>query len=445
MTQTQKRRGRNGVASLGVDGEYLRIRFPKEFSLKTWGRPQAYFYTGIIDGPKGRPFAEKLLKEIQDDMASEILDPTFEKYRNKVVNFKSFFLKIPGYTNPLQHLVGLLFKDDSLSAVYKEYLDYKKRCVEETTFLDSYGGKYKRAIDNCPQDLNKPNKIVNHIMDNHTPGSAKLILRVIHEMVKWAKDGNIIEQNIPNPYGNAAAAIKKRGERSKPQLVQDVEDDGPIKLSTVGIRSFTEEEAKEIIKAIDQWVFRNNSNKTPWDLIIRFLFWTGCRHGECAALWWNDISDDCSTIKFRFNYSERHKIRKGLKTEGHGADFRTFNCGPALQELLLSIRPEGEFNKKTYVFQNRMGLPVRFGNLQDIWRGKPSCQENYPGILPRLMKEEKVRKYLTPYSTRHTFINLMLSKGASIYEVAAMVGNSAVVIDEHYRTKTELTTVPVEV
>ena len=106
---------------------------------------------------------------------------------------------------------------------------------------------------------------------------------------------------------------------------------------------------------------------------------------------------------------------------------REFPCGPKLQALLLRIRPE-DFNAEDHVFQYQ-GKPVKMHSLGGLWRGRPMHRSP---VLGELIEEGKVRKYLKPYATRHTYINQQIRAGVKPKDLAERVGNSPGTLAQHY-------------
>lgn len=266
----------------------------------------------------------------------------------------------------------------------------------------SYQARYGRAFHSCPQNLNEGLKIQSYLMENHSSGEARRLISVIANMVEWAKLNQKLPANFLNVYKQYREEIKVVSRRESAQTIQELIHAGIIGEREPEFRAFTIEEANAIIQAFEERICLNNHTQSPWDLVIKFLFWTGCRPGECAALRWSQVAADCSKITFNASWSREGRFRKGLKTEGKGASSRSFPCGSKLQNFLLSIRPEN-YTPETYVFSNRAGKPIDFATFHMLWVGRNGNKHNYVGILPTLIKEGKVEQYLPPYATRHTY------------------------------------------
>lgn len=428
---TELKRARNGSVTVGVDHNMLRIQLPSEISQKFWGKPQKYLYLKLKDTPENRLLAELVSRDIQLDLADNYLDLTLQRYLQALEEYR------PKPTNQnstsFPDLLSSIFKKPTLSGLFTEYSYYKSKFLAETTMIFSYQARYGRAFHSCPQNLNEGLKIQSYLMENHSSGEARRLISVIANMVEWAKLNQKLPANFLNVYKQYREEIKVVSRRESAQTIQELIHAGIIGEREPEFRAFTIEEANAIIQAFEERICLNNHTQSPWDLVIKFLFWTGCRPGECAALRWSQVAADCSKITFNASWSREGRFRKGLKTEGKGASSRSFPCGSKLQNFLLSIRPEN-YTPETYVFSNRAGKPIDFATFHMLWVGRNGNKHNYVGILPTLIKEGKVEQYLPPYATRHTYINIQLDAGVRIADVAKLVGNSPATIHNHYES-----------
>ncbi len=67
------------------------------------------------------------------------------------------------------------------------------------------------------------------------------------------------------------------------------------------------------------------------------------------------------------------------------------------------------------------------------------------GVVTKLVKAGKIRQYLKPYATRHTWISLQLEAKVPIKNVAKLAGNSPDVILKYYESIHESVTLAPEV
>jgi integrase len=402
----KKTRARKGSITVGIDHGYLRIQFPRSVSRTLFAsKNQKYLSLGLLDTEKNREAAERVAKAIQEDIRIDNLDLTFQRYLEGVQLKKNQqFSEVSNLTFP------------KLLSLFNEYCDYLKPIYARTTYLKELRSRYLHIVEQCPQDLTKPLAIRKAVLVLCCNSIAKRTLSHLNKMIAWAKEHGKLPSDFPNPYGRYNTDVKKK----------KTHDELPIQvLNLEGYQhnsdytAFTREEAEAIIVAFE--------SITPkyWADVVKFLFWTGCRHGEAVALAWEDVAPDCSYIIFRNSFDIETRTLKSVKTEKD----RKFPCGSKLQNLLLSIRPEKR-KPSDWVFHNRDGAPVNFSLFRTVWSGSRS--KKVSSLIARLIEDRKVRQYLKPYATRHTFITLQLQSNVPIKNVANVTGNSPEVIIAHY-------------
>jgi integrase len=427
---TSKPRPRQEAAVIGVDRGVLRLQMPSHLSKQLWDKKQKYIYLGLPDTPENRLVAELVLRDIQLDIYAGCVDVTCERYVQTAEAHKpqpsKASLSFPS------NLVPAFLKRETVSSLFEKYCKYKQNLLAETTLKEDYR-RLRQDLAKCPQDLNDELSIQAYITANHSPYRAKRLLGTIERTIDWGKLNRVIPGSVVNVYKQYREEIPDISQREIAESIQALIQEGLIDDDASDFRAFTAEEANAIIEAFEELVCRNHYSGTPWDLVVKFLFWTGCRLGECAGLKWEQVSNDCSKITFKASYSHRSKVLRGLKTatKGKGAKSRLFPCGPKLRTLLLSIRPAA-YDASAYVFTNRAGRPVNFSTFHPYWVG--SKKDGIVGVLPTLIRAGKVHQYLTPYQTRHTYINIQLSAGLSPARVAKLVGNSSATIHQHYES-----------
>ena len=406
----------------------LRLQFPSNLSKTYWKKTQKYLYLGLVDTPKNREFAELLVCDLELDIGAGCLDQTGERYLQTVQAYKSDRSKQRG-TSPTKFLTTL-FKRETVSSLFDKYCEYRKASFAETTIKEEYG-RFRRHLSKCPQDLDDGLKIQSYIVAHHAPCRARRLIGVIANAVEWGKLNRLLPADFLNVYKQYRKDILEISQRETAQSIQALIHAGLMDTDDLEFRAFTPAEATAIIEAIQAVMCHNNRCGTPWDLVVEFLFRTGCRPGECAGLKWGAVSADCSKITFKSSYSYRSRVLKGVKTQGKGSASRTFPCGAKLQGLLLSIRP-ATYDFDAFVFANRKGEPINFSTFHPLWVG--SQKKGIVGVLPTLIKEGKVQQYLPPYRTRHTYINAQLRAGVSPAYVAKLVGNTPATIHQYYES-----------
>jgi integrase len=401
----QKNQQNRGVVSVSLDKGYLRLQFPTEVSQKVWGKRQKYLSLGLVDSPENRAKANELAAKAQLDILSNTLDDTLQKY--KPYNDLEEILPTPQKVFP------------SLRELYDKYCEDVKTGMHPLTFKRYYRYSHLRTIDLCGEfDIRDGLKIRDVINANRSKIVTRRTLDLLYNVFEWAIVNELISPDTPNPYRKLKQGVKGSCRQKKPKhlagLIEEPDDD---------YRGFEPEEVREIIEGFAERGYPRGRYYAP----IKFLFWTGCRQGECAGLRWKDVSEDCRQIIFRNSLERGTKQLKCLKTEKVGGKkvTRTFPCGEKLQQLLLSIRPE-DFKPDDFVFGGDKPLNmVAFGK---VWAG----YEGRQGVIEKLIKSKKVSQYLKMYATRHTFITYQLRNGMQPADVAKLVGNSPETIYTYY-------------
>lgn len=424
-----------GGAVIAVDRNLLRIQFSSKISQELWQQKQHYLYLSLSDSAPNRLIAEQILNILQQDIEQNQVDITGRKYRTKV---KELIPKIS--------LIGMGLSNKPLTSLYWQYKTYKKSLIEATTYAATYNGVYLKAIYQCPQqDIDKGLEVRQYFLDTYSLGKTKRILGILSNMVEWAKDNRLLPADFINSYRRYAQEIKAKKEEIYPQQIQALMDTGLWEPAHHLVKGFTKEEANAIIQAFDERQSKNFRADSSWNAVVRFLFWTGCRHGECAALRWKHISSDFRFITFERSYDRLTKIEKGTKTSIK----RIFPCGPKLQAFFQEIKP-ADAKPLDLVFSNRYGDYINFGTLNLYWVGKGIKNKGgyprryFPGILPQLIEKGVVGNYQNPYATRHTYINIQLEAGIKPKDVAVLVGNSASAIARHYESISREPIQPIE-
>ncbi|NEQ43758.1 MAG: site-specific integrase [Leptolyngbya sp. SIOISBB] len=153
------------------------------------------------------------------------------------------------------------------------------------------------------------------------------------------------------------------------------------------------------------------SHYTP---CIEFLFFTGCRPSEAAALTWEKVGVetlrfDCAAV----SGMPLTDIQEGTKTQR----YREFPINDQLKAVLGKVKASTQ-DPDALVFSSPKGKGIDIHNF--------SCRA-WTKILAAL--DLPHRKF---YQTRHTFITLCLDAGIDAKDIAKWVGNSPEMIYRHY-------------
>lgn len=350
----------------------------------------------LTTGLRGtKPNIEKvrsLREKIENDIFFGEFDETLVKY--KAVKSKS--------TQKLETIKDQL----SLPELWEKFVEFKSSQLEETTIRGTYS-QIARYIDKLPtDDLSKASLVRDWLLSNLSHHMAWINLRYYRACCDWALKSGLINSN---PFDGLSISRPKK---------KSTDDDYP---------AFTLEQRDIITNA-----FENHPKYSHYTSLIKFLFWTGCRHGEAFALTWGDISPDC--LQIHINKSRNsYKILKGTKNGKR----RTFPVSPQskLHNLLLNIKPKHPKQQQTIFLalnQNKMDSYT----LANIWKGYITVYKEtkkfYPGVVTELVNENKLPFYLKPYSTRHTFATWAITTGISPDKVALWIGDDVQTVLRFY-------------
>ena len=396
-----------GRVNVGIDGNMLRLQFPSEISKKIWGKAQKYKSLGLFNTPENRRKAEEIARIAHTDIIQDNFDISLKKY--------SPFL--------LEKTIAKIEPDfpKVLELCTKYYKVKKKPTIEAGTQKNHKG--YLSAMKECANyDIIKDAvKIRDSIRKVRDPEPTKRILSFIYQTIKWAQRNELMPKKVENPYKELQEDVIGKPNYQKPKHIQEISEEE----SDNDYRGFSSKEAGAIVEKFSC----PEERQVVYKDFVNFLFLTGCRTGEAIGLRWQDINEDCSKINFCRSFCGTSKKLKPLKTAPHKTS-RKFPCGEKLKELLLNLRNSQAENlsPKSFVFSLN-GNPIIHQKFYHIWTGRADGRD---GVIANLMKQGKIKIYLKPYATRHTFITLQLKAGMTPANVAKLVGNSPEMIYKHY-------------
>lgn len=171
----------------------------------------------------------------------------------------------------------------------------------------------------------------------------------------------------------------------------------------------------------------------------QFAIYSGLRHGELAALAWEDIDLENSTVSVQRNLNAIGMFGPP-KTD---AGFRTITLlQPALDALLAQNKLTGQFPKTEITYHHReYGLTeqqnLHFVFMPRVRNGAQKPHYSLGSIGARwdsAVKRAGIRRR-NPYHTRHTFACWLLSAGANPSFIANQMGHeNAQMVYEIYAT-----------
>ncbi len=171
------------------------------------------------------------------------------------------------------------------------------------------------------------------------------------------------------------------------------------------------------------WFAEHDPYWHPW---LFFLFWTGMRHGEAAALRWKDIDLKRGIVSISRSRDEGEE--NAPKTTG---SIREIPMLPWVIDLLSRLPRRLHSDGEEFVFLTPEGKP-----MTDTWWPKRGAarrpvDEESKGIWFRCLRSLGIRPRKF-YATRHTFIAWALSEGANLKGLAEYCGTSVQMIEQSY-------------
>ena len=407
----------NTHVKIAVDSNgYLRIQFSSAISREIWGKRQYYKSLGLTDSEQNRIKAGSIVNQIQEDILFGRLDASLQKYS---------IITQAGTKAEKKHFYYT--SDITLQELFSKYLEYIKPQSAPTTFIRKYKQLFSNTIAQCPEDLMDTAGIQAKITELRCPDHAKTLLGKLYDMTVWAKLNKNIPEDFPNPYRYYQENVKTKKAQPKP-LPSMVQLNGGVKAQ-FKYRGFKPSEIPYILQALSER--GDYRNKGQWRIPVEFLFLTGFRLGEAAALQWKHIDKDFNYIYVCQSYEPDYDILKDTKT----GITQHFPCNKNVKDFLEKIKP---LNVEPNYFVLGGEKPINFNNLNTVWSGHPYGQgkngkhRTVSSLIGKLIAEGLVEFYHPPYSTRHTWINIQLRAGIPVQNVAEWAGNSPDTIWKNY-------------
>jgi len=423
--KTPSNKARKGTISVRLDSGSIKACFPRTHFAD---EKQLKLATGIPTTTGWDATANKLQRRLQLELEEGKLgsnDGSFnvhryreilEEYglRAKLRVVKSVATTADGQLPPKLRLNTL--------EVWDMYCEYKKAALRETTYINHYQGQYRKmiidALEICKSD--DAIKIRNWIVENRNHQTVKVVLSLLSKAYQLSIRRDYFKVN---PYEGLAEEIVLEGAKGKNQSEIQIDNDADLLNKA---KAYTWEESKVILNYI------LNRKQIAWQHnIIKFKFLTGCRTGEAIGFMFGDIFWDKEEIVFRRTYDRETKKLYPLKNHKGGAELSRRFPMPKDGELwnLLKAIPTEELNQ--IIFKSKTGKIINSDTLGIAWRGR---EPNRNGIIPSLIKEGKLKKYLPLYNTRHTFItHQIFDLGRDEKIVSAWCGHGEMISQKHYQ------------
>ncbi|MEH2224413.1 tyrosine-type recombinase/integrase [Nostoc sp.] len=346
---------------------------------------QFYLSSGLKDLPKNRIVVESRWEEIQRDIALGRFDSTLKSY------------KFGNYQNTVVPVEKV-----SLDKLWDKFLAFQTQHLELSTLESDYKQITKIVVELSSQSLQDAPAIRDWLLTKYSYHTAHKSLAAFSRCCKWGIDSCLVQFNpfekiqLPSPKSSSNENSKK---------------------------AYTLEERDLIISA-----FESHPKFSHYSSLIKFLFWTGCRHGEAFALTWGDVSRQCTRISITKAYASRVRVVKGTKNNKR----RVFSClqGSKLQSLLEEVQPNSP-DPKELIFKSTTGQRLNLNILNKCWRYNDTGEYRYSGVVTELA-DQGIIPYLKAYSTRHTFATWAIASGSSPEKVAYWIGDNVQTVLRYY-------------
>ncbi|HEY9665104.1 MAG TPA: tyrosine-type recombinase/integrase [Allocoleopsis sp.] len=327
----------------------LRIRFSVDGKRKCLN-------LGFPDSPQNRRLAEGIYSGILSDITLGRFDESLESYRPRTITQRKS-----------QHGVDL-----SPGDAMGYYIAHKKEAWQKATLATAEAIQRKVAGYEGGAEM-----IDRWLLESLQPRTARQYLSYLSRAYRYCVRAKIASRD---PIGEIEI---KRSSSSE-------------------IAPFTQDEAREIIKAFEG---------THWESYVKFRFYTGCRSSEASALQWGNV--DFKKRVIRIDKALVMGELKGTKT----GKARVIPMSPILYSLLHN-QWHKDRRQDEFVFIQPNGKPVDFNQwVKDHWR--PTLEQM--GI-----------PYRNAYNIRHTFVSHALAKGMSPVDVAAITGHTVKTMFQYY-------------
>lgn len=285
--------------------------------------------------------------------------------------------------------------------LWQLYAAFRKGQIAPSTYRRDYL-KIERRLKKMKRDaphLGDAIAVRDYLLANYAADTARRTLQQLNACGKWAMESELVKSN---PW----EGLQKHIKRPPP---------GPDNWA-----AFTAKERDHIIAAFEE----RHPHLATWP---KFLFWTGCRPEEAAALRWEHVAADYSEIQFR----EARPVDVGITQATKNHRVTRFPCNARLQALLKSLAIDPP-DRSAWVIPGPKGGAFSYQNFQTrYWRP----------LVTELAEQGVIAVALSQYHCRHTWITLALDH-LPPQDVSYLARVSVDVIYRHYVGRNRVIVIP---
>jgi integrase len=289
----------------------------------------------------------------------------------------------------------------TLSKLWGEYAEFRRGQLAPSTYQRDYQKITRRLVRMTKEApyLETSIEIRDWLLSHYSAESARRTIQQFNACGRWAMESDLLDRN---PFEGVHRHIR------------------PKRPSEKAWAAFTIPERDRIIQEFEV----SNPFYADW---VKFLFWTGCRPEEAAALKWEHIASDCSEVLI--SEALPADMKEAQSTKNYQST--RFPCNARMQRLLRTIRPD-DWSRSDFVFVGIKGGRFEYHNFQTRhWRP----------LVKSLVESGQVAFYLSQYHCRHTWITEALNH-LSIADVSYLARVSPHVLYKHYAGRSRRILIP---
>ena len=282
------------------------------------------------------------------------------------------------------------------------YTKFRKPQVAPSTYIRDYGKITKRLarLQAEAPELDSSIAVRDWLLKHYSQETARRTLVQINAAFKWAMNSDLLDLN---PFDGVTSQIRKPRQSDKSWV------------------SFTLAERDFIIREFE-------AKYLPGLAWVKFLFYTGTRPEEAAALRWEHVASDYREILISEAWPVDMDAPQGTKN----GKITRFPCNLRLQSFLRMQHPRG-CDRTAFVLPGMRGQRFDYHNFQT---------KHWKPLVTSLRDRGYIAFYLSQYHARHTWITEALRAGMAVEDVSYLARVSVAVLYKHYVGRTRTITIP---